>query len=312
METRANYTLVGSLCLLILVSFCVFAVWLANVQFNRTYQDFDILFDGPVRGLSEGGEVRFNGIKVGEVTQVMLDPGDPRKVIAKARLSAGVPIKQDSYATLEPQGLTGVNYVQITAGTRASPALTVGLRHGQLPVIATRRSTLDDIVQDGGSLMADAVAALQRVNRALSDDNIAAFTAVLGDARDIASELRSHKAMIADAHSAVRHADAAAVGLLSLETAGQRLVEVDASRTVRQVGVAAGDVGAAAKAAQDVAARLDRPAADFAATGLPQITAAAVDLQRTSEALTRLLSDVQADPRGALDKPPTRDLEVPR
>jgi phospholipid/cholesterol/gamma-HCH transport system substrate-binding protein len=312
METRANYTLVGALCLLILVGLAIFAVWLANVQFDRRYETFDILFDGPVRGLSDGGEVRFNGIKVGEVTDVMLDPGDPRKVIAKARLDTGVPIKRDSYATLEPQGLTGVNYVQITAGTAASPSLTAGLRRGQVPVIPTRRSTLDDIVQDGTSLIADAVVALQRVNRALSDENLAAFSGVLADARDLTAELRAHKSIIGDTQRAVRNADAAAVGLLSLEAAGRRLLDGDGAQTVRRIGVAADDAGGAAKAVQALTARLEAPASHFAADGLPQITAAAVDLQRTSEAVTRLADTLEADPRAAIGKPAARDLKVPR
>ena len=93
------------------------------MQFNQDYDVYDIVFKGPVRGLSQGGEVHFNGIKVGEVTKISLDKVDPTQVIARARVTSDVPIRVDSYATLEPQGITGVNYVQITAGTPAKPLL---------------------------------------------------------------------------------------------------------------------------------------------------------------------------------------------
>ncbi len=109
MERNANYFLVGLISLILLILSAVFVTWLARVQFAQDYAIYDISFVGPVRGLSEGGEVHFNGIKVGEVTKISLDPKDTKRVIAKARITSDVPIRTDSYATLEPQGITGVN-----------------------------------------------------------------------------------------------------------------------------------------------------------------------------------------------------------
>ena len=113
MERKANYALVGLSTLILFIGLVVFVVWLARLSFTREYDDYEILFVGPVRGLSEGGEVHFNGIKVGEVTKIVLDGRDPNRVIASARITSNVPVKTDSFATLEPQGITGVNYVQI-------------------------------------------------------------------------------------------------------------------------------------------------------------------------------------------------------
>jgi len=120
MERNANYALVGAITLALFMGLVIFVVWLAKLSFSRDYDLYDILFVGPVRGLSEGGEVHFNGIKVGEVSRIELDKTDPNRVIARARVTSDVPIKVDSYATLEPQGITGVNYVQITAGSRVA------------------------------------------------------------------------------------------------------------------------------------------------------------------------------------------------
>ena len=117
MEKNANYATVGLTTLILTVAMIVFVVWLGRLSFARDFDLYDIVFQGPVRGLNEGGEVHFNGIKVGEVTKISLDSRDPNRVIARARVTSDAPIREDSYATLEPQGITGINYVQITAGT---------------------------------------------------------------------------------------------------------------------------------------------------------------------------------------------------
>lgn len=83
MERNANYFLVGLISLILLILAAVFVTWLARVQFAQDYAVYDISFVGPVRGLTEGGEVHFNGIKVGEVTKISLDPKDPKRVIAR-------------------------------------------------------------------------------------------------------------------------------------------------------------------------------------------------------------------------------------
>src|SRR5512140_1861199 len=123
MEKNANYALVGLSSLILFIGLVIFVVWLARISFSQQFDLYDIVFDGPVRGLSQGGEVHFNGIKVGEVTRIALDRTNPSRVIARARVTSDVPIRVDSYATLEPQGITGVNYVQITAGTATKPLL---------------------------------------------------------------------------------------------------------------------------------------------------------------------------------------------
>ncbi|MBK6704018.1 MAG: MCE family protein [Caulobacteraceae bacterium] len=62
------------------------------------------MFDDPVRGLSEGGEVRFNGIKIGEVESLRIDPDNTNRVIARIRVQSDVPVKNDTEGQLEPIG----------------------------------------------------------------------------------------------------------------------------------------------------------------------------------------------------------------
>jgi len=310
MERNANYTLVGIASLVLFVGLVVFVIWLARFSFNNEYDTYDILFVGPVRGLSEGGEVHFNGIKVGEVTKIQLDSRDPNRVIARGRVTSNVPIREDSFATLEPQGITGVNYVQITAGTPSKRLLKDTVPAGDVPVIQSQRSALSDLLQGGGTVLTRTIEALDRVNRVLSDENVQTFGAALADVQAITAEARERKAVIADAQKALQSIDAAATNISELSISTKGIVDTDGKRALAELSDAATELKAATKDARAMIGRLDGPTADFATTGLPQLTRAIVTLQSAAESLDRLVGEVEQNPQGVVGKAPAKEVEV--
>jgi phospholipid/cholesterol/gamma-HCH transport system substrate-binding protein len=246
MERNANYTLVGFASLAVMIALVTFVIWLGRVQFAKDYELYDIAFQGPINGLTQGGEVRFNGIKVGEVTKLALDQKDPSKVVSRVRLTSNVPIRVDSFATLEPQGITGVNYVQIAAGTTAQPLLKDVTPPGQIPVIQSKNGALSDLLQGGGTVLARTVEALDRVNKVLSDKNIAAFSSTISDVSVVSAEIKDKKEMFADAQSALQSLDATAKSIKELATSGQNLVNVDGKQALAKISSAADELQAAA------------------------------------------------------------------
>jgi phospholipid/cholesterol/gamma-HCH transport system substrate-binding protein len=321
MEKNANYTLVGLSTIILSVALVVFVVWLARLSFARDYDLYDIVFQGPVRGLNEGGEVHFNGIKVGEVQKIALDQTNPRNVIARVRVTEDVPIRVDSFATLEPQGITGLNYIQITSGAGTRPLLKdaaqprcerLGLGRECIPIIRSQRSTLSDLLEGGGTVLTRSIEALDRVNRVLSDENIKTFSAALSDAQAVTAELRERKAIIADAQSALQRIDAAADEIAKLSASTRNVVDGDGKRAIANLADAAEEARAAAKDARAMIARLQAPTTDFATNGLPQITSAVIQLQSAAESLERLVNDVQSSPTGALGKPAAQEVKVPQ
>ena len=318
MEKNANYTLVGLSTLILSVALVVFIVWLARLSFARDYDLYDIVFQGPVRGMNEGGEVHFNGIKVGEVQKIALDQTNPRNVIARVSVTEDVPIRVDSYATLEPQGITGLNYVQITSGTGTRPLLKEaacarqGLGRECIPVLRSQRSALSDLLEGGGTVLTRSIEALDRVNRVLSDENIKTFSAAISDAQAVTAELRERKAIIADAQSALQRIDTAADEIAKLSASTRNIVDGDGKRAIASLADAAEEARAAAKDARAMIARLQGPTTDFATNGLPQITSAVIQLQSAAESLERLVNEVQSSPTGALTKPTAEEVKVPQ
>ena len=310
MERHANYALVGVVTLGLFIGLVAFVIWLAGFQFNKHYDIYDVSFVGPVRGISEGGEAHFNGIKVGEVTKLALDPVDPNRVVARVRLTAGVPVRSDSYAVLEPQGITGVNYIQITGGSPGRPLLKAVTPRGEIPVIHSQKSALTDLLEGGGTVMQRAVEALERVNKMLSDDNIASLTATLKDVRALADEARERRSILADAQKALQDVDKTANAITELSQSSNRLVNGDAKRALSNLADAAQETKMAAHDTRDMIGKLQGPTSEFAATGLPQLTNAISSLQQTSRSLDGLVREIQRSPRSALSKAPAKEEKV--
>lgn len=318
MEKNANYALVGLSTLILTVALAVFIIWLARLRVNAEYDMYDIVFAGPVRGLNEGGEVHFNGIKVGEVTKIALDQTNPANVIARVRVTANVPIRVDSYGTLEPQGITGLNYIQISAGTPAKPLLeevackNVGMGRQCIPVMKSQRSAISDLLEGGGTVLTSTIEALHRVNEVLSDQNIKTFSAALSDTQAVTAELRERKAIIADAQSAIQRIDEATAAIAQLSRTTTDVVGGDGKRMIRNLADAADETKAAAKDVRAMITGLQAPASDFATNGLPQITAAVIQLQTAAESLERLVNEVESSPTGALGKASAQEVKVPQ
>jgi phospholipid/cholesterol/gamma-HCH transport system substrate-binding protein len=146
MENRANYALVGLFTLAVLAGAFGFVFWFSRAGDAADRRAYRIVFTGSVSGLSKGSVVRFNGLRVGEVTTIEIMPSDPGKVVATIMVDRLTPMKTDTKARLESQGLTGVASVQLTGGAGNAPDLTASDPGGK-PVLFADRSDYQDILE---------------------------------------------------------------------------------------------------------------------------------------------------------------------
>lgn len=187
METRANYALIGAFVILAVLSGFGFALWLGQSQFNQDYDQYDIVFEGPV-SLEEGASVRYIGIKVGEVESIGIDRKDDSKVRARIRVDSETPVKTDSTASIEFAGITGVTYVQINAGSAGAPDLK--RQPGQeVPVIKSMNSPVAELFSSGTEVMGRANNALERFDALLSEENVESVTRILDNIEAISASL---------------------------------------------------------------------------------------------------------------------------
>jgi phospholipid/cholesterol/gamma-HCH transport system substrate-binding protein len=189
METKANYVLIGAFTLVVTMFLLLFALWAAKYSSEKDWQQYAVVFEEPVTGLSEGSPVLYNGISVGTIQSLRLAPEDPRRVIAIIRIQERAPVKTDTRAKISTPSLTAPPIIQLTGGSPQARRLT-DVDPNEIPVIKAEASALQNIADTANKLVA-------RMDELLSEENI----------RRISNSLASIEAMtgaIGDQHEDVR------------------------------------------------------------------------------------------------------------
>jgi phospholipid/cholesterol/gamma-HCH transport system substrate-binding protein len=191
METRAHHVIIGAFTIGVLLLALGFVLWMSRMGDNR-YTAYDIVFDEAVTGLSVGGIVQYNGIKVGEVAQLHLDKTDPRKVIARVNLDIDTPVKQDTRAKLALLGVTGLAFIQLSGGTPESPLLLPTPEH-PVPVIPSEESALSKLLSSGSDIALTVNDMLLRAGELLSDENIERVSSTLNHIDQLSGALAGQR-----------------------------------------------------------------------------------------------------------------------
>ncbi len=310
MERDAHYAAVGIVTVALIVALAVFTIWLARLQFNKDFDVYDIVFYGPVRGLSEGGEVHFNGIRVGEVTDLNLDPKKGDQVVARVRLNGTTPVRTTSRAQLEPQGITGLNYIQITAGDAESPLLKSQYAEHVVPVIQSQASPLAELLTGSGTVLQQTVDALNRINRIMSDDNIRSFASSVRNVESLTAELEARKGMFKQLEDAIASANAAVSEYQQLGADARQIVNTDGRAALQNINQASEEARAAIASINRSATGLEAPLGEFGTTTVPQINDAVRQLNQATRSLEDLIENVRRSPREFIGRAPAKELEI--
>ncbi len=280
METKANYVLIGASTIIGALLIMLFAMWITTGDLRRGYNQYDVVFDDPVRGLTEGGEVRFNGIKIGEVESLRIDPDNTNRVIARIRVSSDVPVKTDTEAQLEPIGLTGVTLIQLSAGAADSEILRAAFG-APPPRIQGRGSQIDVIVARGEEVAMRASEAMAAVRDLLTDENIARVTRTLQNLENISQQLAAQDSVVNQSGEAAREI---AVLARQMQSDLSDLDEVLGSVN-QAAGVAAGET-------------------------LPELSLAAEEIRRAAASISRVANNIEENPSVLTPRSPRPTVEL--
>ncbi len=312
METRANYAMIGAFVLLAALMGLGFVLWLGQSQFNHEYENYDIVFEGPV-SLEDGASVRYIGIKVGEVTRIGIDREDDSKVRARIRVDAETPVKTDSTASIEFAGITGVTFVQINAGSPNAGSLR--REAGQdVPVIKAIQSPVSELFSSGTEVMGRATLALERFDKLLSEENIESVSRTIANIETISAALSGEGTFTADFADVLANINDAAE---SFDQASRSLgqfgstADAEVARIGAEVSALLGeleDITATAregiesgKRAVDAAATvIEGPATD----AVVDFRLIAQDLRVLIRRLDRLIRELEQNPQGLLRSDP--------
>lgn len=210
METRANHVLIGIFTLTVLALLIAFSLWAAKFASESSWNQYDVVFSEAVTGLGIGGTVQFNGISVGEVRKLQIDPKDPTKVLVRVRIKADTPIKVDTEAKLAFVGLTGITQIQLRSFNAGSAPL-VPTEANPFPRIIAKESALSKLFNSTDDISTTATNVMLRLNETFSDKNIKHISQTLENLDKVTSSVASEREDIAliirDARAAVARLD---------------------------------------------------------------------------------------------------------
>lgn len=325
MESKAHYALIGLFVLLFFIMGIGFVAWLSNAQFDQQFDDYEVVFSGPVRGLSQGSEVRFNGLRVGEVKTLKLDPKNSSSVISTIQVDSATPVHTNSYAQLEPLGLTGLSYLQIFSGGEEYPLLKDLPGKGPYR-IPGRMSQIDDFLEGGTGVIEGAQMALSRINTVLTPDAVSDFQSILANLRvttqkiseaeidpDLLSRVLTNIAKAAsDVSDAAIAVDEAADSISLLADKEAKALLKRAVTSLEEVDKTLGSITGLAKSATDTSVDVSDAINRLSNSGLTDIEETTDELRRLVITLNRIANNLEQSPAQFIAGEEKKKVELPQ
>jgi phospholipid/cholesterol/gamma-HCH transport system substrate-binding protein len=171
MEKRVSYILLGSFVLFLATALAAFLFWLAKYgDKNIEYDYYKAYFTESVSGLSVESLVKLRGVEVGRVKRISISKNNSEEVEVLLEIEKNTPIKKDTIAVLDSQGITGLKYIELKGGTNKSPRLKTDKQNPS--TITTRKSVISSIFDNSESITKKLEKVLDRTYILLNDKNM--------------------------------------------------------------------------------------------------------------------------------------------
>lgn len=304
MEPKVNYILVGSFVAFLGAAVLVGILWLGKTDYRGSYDRYEAYMRESVAGLSVDSTVKYRGVDVGRVKSIALRPDNPEEVLLTLDIIRGTPVKTDTIAKLETQGLTGLATINLTGGSR--DALSLQAQTGQAyPVIKTGPSLffrLDEAVsrllsEEGlAQLLVDLDSAAKGAAKVLDEDNRILLKRTIKDLSDVAQTVATHKTQIEQSlNGAARSADNLVKLTASLNEQVPTLL-AGLNKSVTALGTATDELARTSKAVGTVVNEARPELQQFTRRTLPEAGQLVTELRQLTGTLNRVARELEREP----------------
>jgi phospholipid/cholesterol/gamma-HCH transport system substrate-binding protein len=295
METRASYLVVGAFVLALIAGGFGFALWISRSTLKDDSIYYYVYFKGAVTGLQNGSQVLLRGVPVGRVTDIAIDEKDVEVIQVTVGLKPGTPIKTDTVAQLQMQGITGLSFMQLSGGTTSAPPLEPRLEKRRA-VIPSKQSSLEQVFDSVPEVTAALTELAVRANDLLNDDNRKSISNVFANLDTLTGALAQSQD---DIRKSIHDAPTLIASLNTLAD--------DLRKDVHKLAGQSGETAAALtqtaqdfdKLAEDLEtiAKENRAALhDFGRSGLYELTQFLADARLLVNTLNRVAAQLERDP----------------
>lgn len=317
MEPKGNYLLVGLFVAVLGTAVLIGVLWLGKMDYRGVNDRYEAYFRESVAGLSVDSTVKYRGVDVGRVKNIALNPDNPEEVRLTLDIAKGTPIKTDTVAVLETQGLTGLATINLTGGSRDASRLEA-LEGQDYPVIKTgpapsffrsdeaiarllSEKTLTDLLANLDTLAKGASETLDAENRAVLKQTI----------KELSDVVHTVAVRRGDIEKSLNGAAKSADNLAQLTTALNEQVPLLLTRINKSAAALSTMTDELAKTSKVVRSVVDdnRPELErFSRQTLPEAGLLVTELRQLASVLGRVAQDLEREPNALVfgRKPPSR------
>ena len=285
MEVRANFILVGAFTIFIVLGGLGFTLWLVKSDKRVDMAEYDIAITENVTGLALNSDVLFTGIRVGSVSQITISDTTPGAVNVRISIFSSTPVRENSLASLESRGLTGVVVISISGGTAQAPLIKP---NGEgIPNIQFRASPFATVMENVPNTVEATNRILMRMDELFSQENIQTISASLKSLNTLATTLEQR----ADSIDAVlRNAEQASGQIAAITASANTLLTKDIRET-------SASLNSMAHRLEGLLTTMEPGLRQFSKEGLPSLNMLLVETRSLVNVYTRIGQRLENDPR---------------
>ncbi|MGH2570154.1 MAG: MlaD family protein [bacterium] len=287
MESKVSFAIVGLFVLLLGVAMVSSLFWLFGGGGGPT-ATYVVETTESVSGLTQNAAVKYRGVDVGRVANIAIHPHDPEIVVLTLEVAPTVPVREDTRAQLEFQGLTGLAFVNLIGGSKGSPPL-IRKRGEDVPRIEAVPSILTRLDTGVSGLLVSLTETSDRLGATLEAVDREALARAIADLEKVAGALAARSDEIDGA--ARDAARLAANGARATERLPELVEELeDLAKEWRSTGV---EVRELAVSSRD---QIDRTSSRVQG----EVSVVSTELRTLIARLDRVVAELEGDPSAVL------------
>jgi len=309
MERDARYAVVALFALAAVAAAVAFVWWYSGQGDRRTYDRYEIHFEGSVSGLAQGSPVRYLGVDVGRVEHLSVSRKDPGRVRVVAEIDSEAPLSGATRARLGLLGLTGLLYIDLQLDPEANAAapLAQGEKHAVIPA---RKGDIEAFLEKLPDLVGHVGAVMVRIESLLGDENLAAVSDSLRNLREASAELPAISRDAAALAVELRRTSAEVASLAQRMQAIASSSQPELEASLASTRAATEKLARTAESLERIVAGNEAALAGFAGSGVADLQQLVVDVREASVEVRGLARALRDQPASLLREPKERGVEI--
>lgn len=188
MDSKVNFTLVGIFLFSFILAILGFSFWLGKYGMESKQSDYyKVYLEESISGLNIESSIKYKGLNVGVVKEISINPNNSEQIEILLEVKNGTPIKKDTMAMLESQGITGLKYIDLVGGSKESKLLLS--KKDEIPVIKSKQSFFGSLGESTKDITHNVNILLVKLNEILNKDNIENISGTISNINNFTSRL---------------------------------------------------------------------------------------------------------------------------